>query len=567
MVNIRRALIAILLPALLIFAWLWFTRPGRVEMTAYVPADSIVYAEADNLPAIFDAFTSTDAWRELAPAAGVETRHDWMGWLPGFISFTGIGPSDAVVLSRAQVAVAVLGFQAAEESDTTLKFSPRAALVVETHTSEWRVKAAVEKLVGDFARKTFGAASIERKEVDGVPFIIWAGPSGAQRKIIAAIDGSVAVVGNDEAAVRACLEVRRGARPSLATDEQLKEMRVRLGGEGVLAFGYAPRGSAAKAVEVFAPAFVGGMSRESHVQSVLATILPQLINQTIGAVGWSSHVARGGIEDRYFLSLPGEMSQRLQPSFLTTANDRGGAASVLPPDAYQVTLYDFRNPEDAWRGLGAVLSSQVDVSRATIITLALEALLKPYGVERPREFLRACGGEIATAKLDSSSEGKVLVASARDHAALREQVIAHLGRGAKVERNGDAELLISNDPDNGAAAFAGDYLLLGSEDDVRRCVRAILNGRTLRDTDALKDASQDFFDVPAFARTLSDDRDSARTILSRFARRGGTSALEDALARRGYSVSQTRLADGGFEKKTRSAFGLFGEIIARSAPL
>jgi hypothetical protein len=566
MLNARRVLAAVLLLALAALAWLWFTRPRRVDMTGYVPADAILYAEADSLPEIFDAFTSTDAWRDLAPAAGVDTEYGRAGRLSGFFSFTGAGPSDAVVLSRAQVAVAVLGFQAAEESDTTLKFTPRAALVAETHTSEWRVKSAVEKLVGDFARRSFGAESVERKEVDGVPFLTWVEPSGGPRKLVAAVDESVAVVGNDEAAVRACLDVRRGARPSLAGDEQLKEMRGRVGGEGALAFGYAPRGSAAKAVEVFAPAFVGGMSQEPHVQSMLATMLPQLINQTLGAAGWSARVAGGEIEDRYYLSLPGEMSQRLQTPFTPADGDKGGAASVLPPDAYQVTLYDFRSPEDAWRGLGAALSSQVDVSRATIITLALEALLKPYGVEKPREFLRASGGELATARLGSASEGKVLVASVRDRAALRGQALAHLGRGAHVESLGEVELLVSNDPEEGAAAFAGDYVLLGSEEDVRWCVRAVLEGRTLRDTAALKQASQEFFDAPAFARTLTDDRDAARAVLSHFGARGGRPALEDALARRGYSVSQTRLAEGGFEKRTRSAFGLFGEIVSRSAP-
>ena len=115
MVNTRRALVAVLLSAAAAFAWLWFTRPRRVEMAAYVPADSIIYAEADSLPEILRAFTSTDAWRELAPAAGVETGYDRAGWLTGLLSFTGAGPSDAVVLSRAQVAVAVLGFQASEE--------------------------------------------------------------------------------------------------------------------------------------------------------------------------------------------------------------------------------------------------------------------------------------------------------------------------------------------------------------------------------------------------------------------------------------------------------------------
>ena len=74
MVNVRRALVAVLLLALLAFAWMWLTRPQRVDMTGYAPADSIVYAEADSLPSIIDAFTSTDAWRELAPAAGVEAR-------------------------------------------------------------------------------------------------------------------------------------------------------------------------------------------------------------------------------------------------------------------------------------------------------------------------------------------------------------------------------------------------------------------------------------------------------------------------------------------------------------
>jgi hypothetical protein len=566
MLKARRVLAAVLLVAVAALAWLWLTRPRRVDMTAYVPADSILYAEADSLPEILKALTSSDAWRELAPAAGVNADYGRSGRLSGFLSFTGAGPGDAVVLSRAQVAVAVLGFQAAEESDTTLKFTPRAALVAETQTPEWRLRPAVEKLVGDFARRSFGAQTIERKEVDGVPFLTWSGTSGGGRKLVAAVEDSVAFVGNDEAAVRACLDVRHGARPSLAGDEQLKEMRARVGGEGALAFGYAPRGSAAKAVEVFAPAFVGGISQQPNIQSVLATVLPQLINQTVGAAGWSARVTQGSIEDRYFLSLPGEMSQRLQAPFAPAAGDAGGAAAVLPVEAYQVTLYDFRSPEEAWRGLGAALSSQVDVSRATLITLALEALLKPYGVEKPREFLRACGSELATARLDAASEGKVLVASVRDRAALREQTLAHLGRGARVERAGDAEILISNDADEGAAAFAGEYLLLGSEEDVRRCVSAYLAGRTLRDAPALKETTQEFFDAPAFTRTLADDRDSARAVLSSFGARGDTPALDEALARRGRSVSQTRLDDGGFEKRTRSAFGLFGEVVSRSAP-
>jgi len=97
-------------------------------------------------------------------------------------------------------------------------------------------------------------------------------------------------------------------------------------------------------------------------------------------------------------------------------------------------------------------------------------------------------------------------------------------------------------------------------------VSAYLAGRTLRDVPALKETTQEFFDAPAFTRTLTDDRDSARAVLSSFGARPTTPALDEALAHRGRSVSQTRLADGGFEKRTRSAFGLFGEVVSRSAP-
>ncbi|MDQ3918553.1 MAG: hypothetical protein M3348_08750, partial [Acidobacteriota bacterium] len=209
MLIVRRVLIAVFVLAAAVFAWLWWTRPVKVDMAAYVPADSIVYFEAGSLKEITDAVTSTDDWRELAPPAGAQADAGRRGWLAGLLSFTGAGPSDAVVLARAQVAVAVLGFDAAEEPDETLKYTPRAALVAETQTSEWRVRSAVEKLVGDFARRTFREASFERKEVDGVPFYQWAEASGSRRKVVAAVEGSVAIVGNDEAAVRACLDVRR----------------------------------------------------------------------------------------------------------------------------------------------------------------------------------------------------------------------------------------------------------------------------------------------------------------------------------------------------------------------
>ena len=121
-------------------------------MTAYVPAESLIYLEANDLPEIATTITSTDAWKSLAPAAGIKSDFGYIGWLSPLISWTGIGPADAVVISRAQVAVAVMGFDAAEAGDT-LKIKPRYAVIVETHTGESRARYAIEKRVGDFAER------------------------------------------------------------------------------------------------------------------------------------------------------------------------------------------------------------------------------------------------------------------------------------------------------------------------------------------------------------------------------------------------------------------------------
>ncbi|HEX6623616.1 MAG TPA: hypothetical protein VF064_07875, partial [Pyrinomonadaceae bacterium] len=312
---LRKLLIVAAALVLAAVGWLWWNRVVKVDMAAYVPGDSLIYVEANDLPRVLDGLTSTSAWRELAPAGRVRTDYERGVKLSGFAAATGIGPGDWVVLARAQLAVAVLGFDAAAEPDATLKFKPRLALVAETHTSEWRVRGVAEKLIGDFARRSFNAQDVKRAETDGAHFLTWSDPNGSRRSLVAAVSGSVLVIGNDEAAVRSCLAVRRGERPSLAGNEQLKLMRERLGAGESMAFGFAPAGSPAKIVEVFAPAFVPGFSPDQRMQSSMATFLPQLANRVVGDLGWSSKAADGAVEDRYFISLPEGMGGRLAGPF------------------------------------------------------------------------------------------------------------------------------------------------------------------------------------------------------------------------------------------------------------
>lgn len=555
----RKALLAAALLGLAAAAWVWWSRPVRVDMAGYVPADSVVYLEANSLTGIVAGLASTDAWRESGPAAGLEKGWGGAGWLGRFAALTGVGPGQSVVLSRAQVAVAVLGFKAEEESETAITFAPRVALVAETHTSDWRARPAVEELIGDFARRSFGEPRLLRTEFEGVPAAVWEEPGGTRRRIVAAVRDGAAVVGNDEKVVRACLDVRRGARQSLAGNAQLEEMRARLDAAGALAFGFAPQGSAAKAVEALAPAFVGGVSEESRVQSMLATVLPKLSDQLVKGVGWSSRVAAGRVEDRYLLAPPEGVAERLRAPLAAADSPSRAAAGLLPQDAHQVTFYNLRNPEFAWRGLSAAVSSQVDVSSAALITLGLESLLEPYGVEEPREFLRAAGSGILTARLDEAGEGRILIVEVLDRAALRAQVLRRLGAGARPQQLGDAELFVGAGEEEGAAAFVGEHLVLGAAADVRRCLAARQEGRTLQRAAGFEQLAAPT-SPPPIAQTLTDGRESVHAVLAALSRRNSPPPRP---ARPFYSVTETRLGEAGFERRTLSAFGQFGEVIAR----
>jgi len=355
--------------------------------------------------------------------------------------------------------------------------------------------------------------------------------------------------------VRACLDVRRGARQSLAGNAQLEEMRTRLDAGSALTFGFAPEGSAAKGAEVLAPFLAGAAAEEPRIQSMLATLLPKLSDQLVKGVGWSARVAGGRVEDRYLLVLPEGMAGLLRGPLATVEAPTYAAAALLPPDTYDATFYHLRNPEFAWRGVLAATSSHVDVSNAMFVSAILQASLQSFGVEEPREFLRDVGSEVVTARLGEGDEGKVMIVEVLDRNSLRAWALRQTG--ARPEEFAGAELFAARDPERPAAAFAGDHLILGPAADVRRCLLARQQGRTLREEDALKSLTNGAR-APAFAQSLTDDSAAAAAVVSSLSGRGPARAQADH-----YTVTETRLNEVGIERKTISAFGQFGELATR----
>lgn len=567
----RKALLVILAPIIILAVWVWWNRPRKVDMTAYVPADSLIYIEANDLPEIASGLVSTDAWKALSPATGIRSDLGNIGWLSRLASWTGIGSADAVVLSRAQVAVAVLGFEAADAGDT-LKIKPRYAVVVETHTGESRTRYAIEKRVGDFARRAYGEPREEHRETDGVKFTTWISPDGA-RRIIAAITGSAAILGNDEAAVQACLAVRRNERPSLKDSPQLEEMRRRLGAGDALAFAYASAEGAARLLELKAITYAGQISSDPRAQSAAASMLPALARKLLGAAGWSAHLSNGLVEDRYFMALQNGVADKLQSALASERNAAFSAGDLLPANTYSISRYSYHDPQSAWRGLNNTVSSQFDTLGSILLGRLLGAWLNRYGIEDPDHFLQAIGPEFVTASLDDTESSTVTVVEVRDEKTLRDFVGKRLGAKPRREMIGDAEMLVSNNEKRDAASFVGQHLLLGKADNIRLCLESRMANQTLASSVDFKKTTENINAQPSIVVTYTNDRSPARNFIKAMAAQFSASKqslneekLETALEQLRYAASEMRLVEGGFERITSSSFGQFGLLAAQFSP-
>src|SRR5215204_4483193 len=212
-------------------AWLWWSVPARVDMADYAPADSLVYVEFNSLAAVVQAIQYTDVWQAAEPITHANSTSPSRVIMAA--ARTGIGPLKAVLFARAQVALVVVGMNTSEENDT-LKVRPEVAIIAETHTSQWRTKAAAVEAVKHLANFAYGASMCSERSADAD--YIECTVAGAERKIVGAVDGTLVVIGNSDSAVRSCLEVRRGVRPSIHTDPELLKVRSNVTAEKTLGF-------------------------------------------------------------------------------------------------------------------------------------------------------------------------------------------------------------------------------------------------------------------------------------------------------------------------------------------
>ena len=340
-------------------AWLLWVRPKEVDMAAYAPADSLLYLEANHPIQVVDAIAETQAWKTLKNNIEPQSSAPQSHWLQRLIGWTGIGPIKSVILARAQVAIVVTDLRTVEEGDT-LNIKSEGALLIETHTSEPRIKPTFEEALRTLAERTYGRPTSRRVTIDSVEYVEWIAPDGS-RQIVGTVVGSLVVIGTSEHVVQDCLAVAQGRRPSLKADPEIQAMRHQLEKGGALTFGYVPAGKSARLLAVGLPVLLGRAPGDSEFQRLIADGAAKVF----GSLGWTSNTYLTGIEDRYLITLQPSVVARLKPAF--GSNDvKSRMQRVAPNDVYSATSYKFANPAAAWSSLKTAVSSQVDALSAIV---------------------------------------------------------------------------------------------------------------------------------------------------------------------------------------------------------
>ena len=560
-----KLLLAVLMAVAFVVAWIYWNRPTHTDMASYAPADSLALVEANDLTELAQGIEGTQAWKALAGPIGAEVGLLPNPWLVRLARWTGIGSTEAVLMARSQVAVVFAGAEA-NQSGATLTIKPLATLIIETHTTQKRMRPTLEAHIGDLARRVYEEPVFTRKQIDSVDLSLWSSADGA-RHIVAAFADTVAIVGNDESSVMHCLEARRGTRPALAGERQLDDLRKKVDATNATVFGFVSKPGVKSLLQAFA-LYRSGSSTDAVT---VARIFSDTLGNLVDSLAWSSKFVDGMVEDRSSIVLARGVADKLRGSFVPEDKLVLADLPFVPPDAHSVSLYHFRDVEGLWRDLNSIVASHADLIGAIAARPMLRSLLKPYGIEDPDTFVHAVGTRIQTVRLEESSPS-VLVTEAFDRPGLRKLVQQRLGAKPKTESVGEFELTLSLS-DNWAASFPDNHFLIGPAEAVRRCLQTKVQSTSLTSTDAFR-KSQRLVDVsmPITALTFTSDKRAAISFVELFSQHERSTfstsagAIDEASQSLPYAVSVTILKDAGIEWTSRSAFGLVGSLLVTLFP-
>jgi hypothetical protein len=506
--------------------------PEKADLKTYLPAGTLIYMETDDLSAIGRAFTENKDWRALS------------GGREGGLSF----------LRDKQAALAVTGFQSSGEG-TVLQVKPNLVLAIDTQAAPSQAVITAERVLRELQGRFSGEiAGVEKFDRDGAQWLTATGGDG--KKIFAAVLGSVALIGNNEDALKQCLEVKQGKSGDLLSNKELLQAKEERSTPGQIAFGYISLAGVRELSNYLAVSYALKSSENSLTREMISGILPEMLQKTVTSAAWSARPTASGIEDTYFVKTEREFAGTVFQTVKASAAAGTCGSKYLPKDVYSASCYRLEEPQIAWRGAVLSLAKQMDPKVLGLFEQFSRQMLKPYGIDDPELFLSAIGSEIITARFDADANKAAAIVKVKDKDKLRAAISETFDLHSVAEIRDDAELWTSRDREF-VAAFVGEDLIIGNGEAVLECLRA-----ARFENSSVAENPADLSGAGAIVSTRQKD-DTAMQILSGLAARNNKT-VNKTIEATSYAYTETSIESWGVKRRTVSAFGLFGEMLRQT---
>lgn len=565
---------AVLGVALIVGGFFVLRRAPRVAMERYVPADALAFVEIDSLADLAGGLTSTKAWRELAPALGLSSQLQQVGFVTDLVGRSGLGPDEAVAAGRAQYAIAITGIESnAGETDEGpyLHLRPEFSLIIETHTKPETAARLVRERASIIAQRIYGESAVEHSDdYRGSPLLIFDGPGTGHQLVVSSL-GTVVLIANQADAIKKCLDAIAGRAATLAEDAMLKQRRPDAGRDPVV-FGYVTAAGIEKLVDLW-PLLIAGRAAEPDNVSMFADLIEHLSKQAGAGLLYSLEFEAGGVTEKYLTVLRPQIAEALAQPLKPAPAASFESLALIPREIESLTLLSVENAGDLPERVFKQLSPAVDIVAGVALREFVINLKKPYGLEPAESVGGAIGSEIALVNFGDDQPSAMFV-RVNDKPRVAPIVDRYLKRKAasiKSEQNNGTEILISSDDDRRAAAFVADFLVLGARDQIVKVIETNAKRDGQNNDERLK---QSLSARPASAsivhyRAGVEDAGKFLLAISKLTRvTDGSPELLDreaarkALDRLPRSISFTEFRDYGVYTETHSAVGNFRVIAA-----
>ena len=513
-----------------LFALLLFTscQTAPTNLRTFAPAGSIAYLEANDLGKTLNALTESGNFQKIA---AIKT--------------------DFSVLEDVQMAIVVTGFETSEKQvtaeDAVLNFKPQFVAVADAHTWEWQTISLAENQLNSFVKGIYGDdTKLLNEDKDGGRWFVWMAKDG--REVFAFVENSLIFFGNNREAIEKCLKVKSGASESLLKNENLT--RAYSKNEENLTFGFVTSEGVKQIANYIGVSTALSATDEVAGRSFIASVLPQILQNTTEEIVWTSQKSGGGIEDNYEIFLKKETASVLAETLSAAAQTETNSSEFLPADVSSATKYNLENPLIAWRSLLLVTAKNTDQMSGKILVQFSNSLLESYVVKDAETFLSAVGSDILTARFDADGEKSAAIVTVKDLESVKKSLIDEINFKTPPEKIGNAEIWKSEE-DEISAAFVENKLILGDSESVLKCLEAKRTGQNFTKNQIYKN----FAASKAVAVTFAKDAESAEKIANVLGK-----AKENANFSMNY-LTETSFTNNKIERKTVSAFGLIGTIL------